>query len=141
MYRSEYKLDVRYYETDTMGIVHHSNYVRFFECGRNQMMKELGVPIEKMESENIMLPVVSVEIHYKAPSKMGDTLTVVTVIKKLPMAKIFMDQEIYNQRGELICYGTVVVGFIKADSRIPTRAPEGFIKILAPYFSEEEKKC
>ena len=99
MYKSEYKLDVRYYETDTMGIVHHSNYVRFFECGRNQMMKELGVPIEKMERENIMLPVVSVEIHYKAPSRMGDTLTVTTVIKKLPMAKIFMDQEIYNQRG------------------------------------------
>ena len=95
--------------------------------------------IEKMERENIMLPVVSVDIHYKAPSRMGDTLTVTTVIKKLPMAKIFMDQEIYNQRGELICYGTVVVGFIKADSRMPTRAPEEFLKILAPYFSEEEK--
>ena len=74
MYTSEIKLDVRYYECDQMGIVHHSNYVRFFECGRNQMMKELGIPIEKMEEENIMFPVVSVEIHFKLPSRRGDTL-------------------------------------------------------------------
>ena len=56
MYTSEIKLDVRYYECDQMGIVHHSNYVRFFECGRNQMMKELGIPIEKMEEDGTSVP-------------------------------------------------------------------------------------
>ena len=84
MYTSETKLDVRYYECDQMGIVHHSNYVRFFECGRNQMMKEIGIPIEKMEQENVMFPVVSVDIHFKLPSRMGDTLRVVTTLTKKP---------------------------------------------------------
>ncbi len=139
MYISEYKIDVRYYETDTMGIVHHSNYVRYFECGRNEMLKGLNMPIEVMERENYMLPVVSVDIHYKLPARMGDTLRVVTKLSKWPKAKIYLEQEIYNERKELICYGTVVVGFIKGDTRIPTRTPEFFLKNIEPYFTEDEK--
>ena len=48
MLKSELFLDVRYYETDQMGIVHHSNYVRYFECGRTAMLKELGLPLKTM---------------------------------------------------------------------------------------------
>ena len=44
-------LDVRYYETDLMGIVHHSNYVRYFECGRIAMLEDIGIPISKIEDE------------------------------------------------------------------------------------------
>ena len=74
MLKSELFLDVRYYETDQMGIVHHSNYVRYFECGRTAMLKELGLPLEKLEETGVMLPVVSVECRYKVPAKLGDTL-------------------------------------------------------------------
>ena len=137
MYTSECKLDVRYYECDQMGIVHHSNYVRFFECGRNQMMKELGIPIEKMEEVNIMFPVVSVDIHFKLPSRMGDTLKVVTTLTKKPQAKLVFDQRIFNQADELICYGTVIVGFISADKRIPIRAPKSFLEKIEAYFPED----
>ncbi|MBO7563177.1 MAG: acyl-CoA thioesterase [Bacteroidales bacterium] len=137
MYSSEVKLDVRYYECDQMGIVHHSNYVRFFECGRNQMMKELDIPIEKMEEQNIMFPVVSVDIHFKLPSRMGDTLRVVTTLTKKPMAKLLFDQKVYNQRDELVCFGTVVVGFISADRRMPIRAPKIFLEKIDAYFPED----
>ncbi len=136
MYTSEVKLDVRYYECDQMGIVHHSNYVRFFECGRNQMMKELDIPIEKMEEQNIMFPVVSVDIHFKLPSRMGDTLRVVTTLTKKPMAKLLFDQKVYNQRDELVCFGNVVVGFISADRRMPIRAPKIFLEKIDAYFPE-----
>lgn len=137
MYSSECKLDVRYYECDQMGIVHHSNYVRFFEFGRNQMMKELGIPIEKMEQENIMFPVVSVDIHFKLPSRMGDCLRVVTTLTKKPQAKLVFDQKIFNQKDELICFGTVIVGFISADRRIPVRAPKVFLEKIEAYFPED----
>lgn len=137
MYTSETKLDVRYYECDQMGIVHHSNYVRFFECGRNLMMKELGIPIEEMEKENVMFPVVSVDIHFKLPSRMGDTLRVVTTLTKKPQAKLIFDQRIFNQKDELICYGTVVVGFISADKRIPIRAPKSFLEKIEAYYPED----
>ena len=137
MYTSDVKLDVRYYECDQMGIVHHSNYVRFFECGRNQMMKELDIPIEKMEEQNIMFPVVSVDIHFKLPSRMGDTLRVVTTLTKKPMAKLLFDQKVYNQRDELVCFGNVVVGFISADRRMPIRAPKIFLEKIDAYFPED----
>ncbi|MBQ1748268.1 MAG: acyl-CoA thioesterase [Bacteroidales bacterium] len=136
MFTTETSLEVRYYECDQMGIVHHSNYVRFFECGRNQMMRELGIPIEQMEKENIMFPVVSIDIHFKLPSRMGDTLKVFTTLTKLPMAKLIFDQKITNQKGELLCFGTVTVGFISADKRIPIRAPKSFVDKVASYFPE-----
>ena len=137
MYTSETKLDVRYYECDQMGIVHHSNYVRFFECGRNQMMKEIGIPIEKMEQENVMFPAVSVDIHFKLPSRMGDTLRVVTTLTKKPQAKLVFDQRIFNQKDELVCYGTVIVGFISADKRMVIRAPQSFLEKIEAYFPED----
>ena len=71
MLKSELNLEVRYYETDQMGIVHHSNYIRYFECGRSQMLKELGLPMERIEADGVMTPVVSVECRYKAPARLG----------------------------------------------------------------------
>lgn len=139
MYTSELKLEIRYYETDLMGIVHHSNYVRFFECGRINLMKELGMPIEELESRGVMMPVSSVEIHYKLPSKMGETLRVVTTIKKWPLARLFNEQKIYNEKNELVCEGTVIVGFIDVKTRRPVRAPEFMLEKLAPHFSKEEQ--
>ena len=65
MIKTELELDVRYYETDQMGIVHHSNYIRYFECGRSDMMEKLGLPISEVERAGVVLPVVAVECRYK----------------------------------------------------------------------------
>ncbi|MBR3302991.1 MAG: acyl-CoA thioesterase [Bacteroidales bacterium] len=140
MFKTEYTLDVRYYETDTMGIVHHSNYLRYFECGRNQMMKELGIPIEVLERAGVMLPVVKVEICYKAPAYMGDSLKIVTTVNREPLAKIVLEQQIFNQKDELICYGAVTVGFIDSVTRRPVRVPQLFAEKIAPFFTNGEKK-
>lgn len=134
MILSETYIDVRYYETDLMGIVHHSNYVRYFECGRIAMLEEMGVPIPKIEESGIMLPVVSVECKYKLPTRMGDRLRVVSKVEKLPLAKMVIANEIYNQHNELVCCGTVVIGFIHSDTRRPTRAPEILLEKARQYF-------
>lgn len=127
-------LDVRYYETDLMGIVHHSNYVRYFECGRIAMLEDIGIPISKIEESGIMLPVVSVECHYKLPTKMGDRLRIVSKVEKMPLAKMVIKNEIYNKDGLLVCDGAVTIGFIHSDSRKPTRAPKIFTDIAEKYF-------
>ncbi len=134
MVSSETFLDVRYYETDLMGIVHHSNYVRYFECGRIDLLEKVGLPITEIEKAGIMLPVVSVECHYKLPTKMGDRLKIISRIGKLPLAKMVIENEIYNQNGELVCDGKVVLGFIHSDTRRPTRAPKALVERIAPYF-------
>lgn len=130
MMKSELFLDVRYYETDQMGIVHHSNYVRYFECGRTDMLKKMGLPIEKIEEAGVMLPVVSVECRYKVPARLGDTLRVVTSIDEVPRARLVIRNEVFNPSGQLVCEGSVVLGFIDAVSRRPVRCPEMLVKIF-----------
>ena len=74
----EVSFPVRYYETDQMAVVHHSNYIRYFEIARNQMMVDWGFPIERCENEyGVMIPIVSVECRFKLPARMGDVLTAV----------------------------------------------------------------
>ena len=130
MMNSELFLDVRYYETDQMGIVHHSNYVRYFECGRTAMLKEVGLPIEKIEEAGVMLPVVSVECRYRTPAKRGDTVRIVTAVDEVPRAKLVIRNEVYNQQGHLVCQGNVILGFIDASTRRPVRCPEMLVKIF-----------
>lgn len=130
MMTSELELDVRYYETDQMGIVHHSNYIRYFECGRSDMMQKAGLPIEKIEEAGIMLPIVSVECKYRRPAKMGDRLRVVSMVKDLPTAKMVIFSQVYNQNNELLCTGTVTLGFIDAATRRPVRCPQSILDVV-----------
>ena len=130
MVKSEHFLDVRYYETDQMGIVHHSNYIRYFECGRNAMLKEMDMPMEKVEASGVMMAVVAVDAKYKVPAKLGDTLRIVSIIDMPPTAKVVVKTEIYNQNEQLVCTGSVTLGFIDAMTRRPVRCPEALAEIF-----------
>ena len=130
MVKSEHFLDVRYYETDQMGIVHHSNYIRYFECGRNAMLKEMDMPMEKVEASGVMMAVVAVAAKYKVPAKLGDTLRIVSIIDTPPTAKVVVKTEIYNQNEQLVCTGSVTLGFIDAMTRRPVRCPEALAEIF-----------
>ena len=134
MIKTEHYLDVRYYETDQMGIVHHSNYIRYFECGRTDMLKKLGLPIERIEEAGVMLPVISVECKYKVPAKLGDTLKIVSVIDQIPRARLVIANEIYNPEGLLVCSGEVQLGFIDSRTRRPVRCPQMLVGIFEEHF-------
>lgn len=123
-------MDVRYYETDQMGIVHHSNYIRYFECGRNAMLKEMDMPMEKVEASGVMMAVAAVDAKYKVPAKLGDTLRIVSIIDTPPTAKVVVKTEIYNQNEQLVCTGSVTLGFIDAMTRRPVRCPEALAEIF-----------
>ena len=135
MMKSELFLDVRYYETDQMGIVHHSNYVRYFECGRTDMLKKVGLPIERIEEAGVMLPVVSVECRYKTPAVLGDTLRIVTSVDEVPRARLVIRNEVYNPSDQLMCEGSVTLGFIDSNTRRPVRCPEMLVKIFEEHIN------
>ena len=134
--KSELFLDVRYYETDQMGIVHHSNYVRYFECGRTDMLKKVGLPIERIEEAGVMLPVVSVECRYKTPAVLGDTLRIVTSVDEVPRARLVIRNEVYNPSDQLVCEGSVTLGFIDSNTRRPVRCPEMLVKIFEEHINK-----
>ncbi|MBR5862508.1 MAG: acyl-CoA thioesterase [Bacteroidales bacterium] len=136
MRKFEHFLDVRYYETDQMGIVHHSNYIRYFECGRMAMLEEVGLPMHKIEETGVMLPIISVECRYKWPAKLGDKLKIVSYFEELPRARFKVMSEVYNQDGKLLVDGSVSMGFIDSVTRRPMRCPENLLNIFAEYVKD-----
>ncbi len=145
MIQTECSIEVRYYETDLMGIVHHSNYIRYFEYGRIKMLEEIGLPISEIEGRGVMLPVVSTFCTYKTPSRMGDTLKIISSMESMPMAKMRIKTKILKESsanpltpqmeiGSVVAEGEVVIGFIKSDTRRPCRIPDYAAQIMEKYF-------
>ena len=117
---------VRYGETDQMGVVHHSNYLRYFEVARLEWLSVLGVSYASMEKEGLIMPVIDVKVTYKTPALFDDSLTIYIFLSELPRVKIIFSYEIKNQKGEIVCTGETTLAFLNAKTRKPVRCPEEF---------------
>lgn len=71
-----YERAVNYYETDQMGIVHHSNYIKWLEETRLALMEQIGLPYARMEAQGVLIPVLSASCEYRVPFRYGDTFQV-----------------------------------------------------------------
>ena len=117
---------VRYGETDQMGVVHHSNYLRYFEVARLEWLSALGVSYALMEKEGLIMPVIDVKVTYKIPALFDDSLTIYIFLRELPRVKIIFSYEIKNQKDEIVCNGETTLAFLNAKTRKPVRCPEEF---------------
>lgn len=88
---------INYYETDKMGIVHHSNYIRFLEEARCFYLDQIGLPYESLEKHGIMIPVLNVSCTYKNPVTFNDTLLIKVIIKDLSVVKMSVSYEVLNK--------------------------------------------
>ena len=96
-----------YYETDRMNVIHHSNYIRWFEEARINFMEKAGYPYDKMESAGIMLPVLSADCNYKNSIHFGDTVLIHTAISKFNGFKMELQYKIINKiTDELHAFGS-----------------------------------
>ena len=130
MKKSLTKTRVRYSETDQMGVVYHGNYAQFFELGRTEWLRKLGVTYKDMEISGIMLPVISLQCRFIKSAKYDDILTIETILIKKPMVKIEFDYSITNQNKELICTGNSVLAFMDMKTNKPTKCPEHLLTSL-----------
>ncbi|WP_036825963.1 acyl-CoA thioesterase [Polaribacter sp. Hel1_85] len=130
MKNSSTKTRIRYSETDQMGVVYHGNYAQFFELGRTEWLRSLGVTYKDMEISGIMLPVISLNCNFIKSALYDDVLTIKTILKKKPMVKIEFDYEIVNQNDELICTGNTTLAFMNSKTMKPTRCPDYLLKSL-----------
>ena len=126
----QYTTRVRYAETDQMGVVYHGNYAVFFEMGRVEWLRNMGVSYKSMEENGIMLPVVSLTMNYKKPARYDDVLTVKTIFKSQTSVKIEFDYEIYNETGELLTTGYSMLVFVNMKTGKPTLPPEYILEKL-----------
>ncbi len=125
-----FEMRVWYVDTDQMGIVHHSNYVRYYEAARSDLMRSLGVSYAEMESRGIMMPILEVHSKYLASAHFDEMIRVVISLEELPKARVTFHYEIYGESGRLLNTGSTVLGFMHSDTRRPTRAPQWFVEML-----------
>lgn len=98
-----YKHTVQYYETDKMGITHHSNYVRWMEEARVDYLDKIGWNFAKLESMGIVSPVTGLSVSYKAPSTFSDVVTIETSISEFKGVKLKLRYIMKNDEGKTIC--------------------------------------
>lgn len=91
-----YTRKVHYYETDQMGIVHHSNYIRWFEEARIDMLDKMGLPMDKIEQLGVQIPVLSVTCNYRNMTRFNDIVSVGLKIEKYNGIKMKISYEIRN---------------------------------------------
>ena len=118
------EIKVRYSETDQMGIVHHSNYLKFFEFARIEWLEKLKIPYQEIEKNKIILPVVNCELKFLKPLVFGDTFHVKVHCIKKPTSSIEFSYEIFNDSGEKTTEGKTLLAFLNSDSMRPVRCPE-----------------
>lgn len=94
----EYKRNINYYETDKMGVVHHSNYIRFLEEARCYWMRSVGMPFEILEENEITIPVLGVNCSYKYHVTFGDTIIIIPKITKFNGVRMTVEYDVIEEK-------------------------------------------
>ncbi|MBR2428666.1 MAG: acyl-CoA thioesterase [Alistipes sp.] len=126
----EHKIRVEYHHTDQMGVVHHSNYVKFFEAARTEWLRAIGLTYAEMEYRGVMMPIVEVNVKYKHPALYDELITVRAIVDEMPMARMVFRYEITGEDGREVATGSTTLGFIDRETRRPQRAPKWLLEVL-----------
>jgi acyl-CoA thioester hydrolase len=135
MIKNQTKIRVRYGETDQMGYVYYGNYAQYFEVGRVEWLRSLGVSYRGLEESGVMLPVIKLDIDYIKPAKYDDLLTITTTLSKKPLVKIEFDFEITNEKEELITSGMTRLVFMDMKKNKPIKGPHELLEKIHTHFN------
>jgi acyl-CoA thioester hydrolase len=124
---------VRYSETDRMGYCYYGNYAHYFEIGRVEALRSLGISYKALEDSGIMLPVSEYNVKYLSPSFYDDVLSIKTHLSEIKGARIYFDYTILNSDFKVIASAQTVLVFVSHHSMRPTGAPDLFTKLLHSY--------
>lgn len=134
MYSFETKIRVRYGETDQMGYMYYGNYAEFYEVGRVEMLRSLGMTYRSMEESGVMMPVLDMRCKYLKPALYDEEITVKVILDKMPGIKIHFRYELFNEQPQLINEGETTLVFIDIEKNKPCLPPADFLNRLKPYF-------
>lgn len=108
--------NAKYYETDQMAIVHHSNYIRWFEEARIDWLEQVGIPYDAMEARGIIIPVIGVTAEYKTMTRFKETVRIECRLESYNGVRFSVSYRVYNDKtGELRCTGTSSHCFLNRD--------------------------
>ena len=122
---------IYYEDTDAGGVVYYANYLKFFERGRTELLRERDIEQDVLLEKNIAFVVKKVELNYVKPALFNELLTVKTEILVCRKASLQFKQEIFNENGELLCAATTLIACINTLKVKPMAIPSEIIEVIS----------
>ncbi len=122
---------VRYADTDQMKFAYYGKFFEYFEQGRSDLLRAIGLPYREVEELGYFLPVIEAHAEYRRPARYDDLLSIVTMLRDVPVARIRIDYEVRTpEEQDPIATGYTIHSFINARTGRPGRAPGQFLEAI-----------
>ena len=138
MITSENVIQVRYDEVDKMGYVYHGNYAKYYHISRTELLRKVGICDRELESQNIILPVIEMNISYIKPVYYDDLITIRTRLLELPKTRMKFQHEVINKDDEIINIASSTLVFVDSNTRKPMIIPEIILNKLEAYLKNKK---
>ncbi len=126
---------VLYAETDKMGYLYHGHYITYYEVGRVELFRSIGLSYKDMEDRlGIIMPVMSLQSRFLRPATYDERIAIKTEMRKMPESDVTIHCELFNENDQLINQGSVKLCFINAQSLERVEAPSAWLNPIKPYF-------
>lgn len=117
MLTGEIQVRVRYAETDRMGLLHHANYLVYFEQARTELLRQQGRTYKDMEAEGFFLVLAKVEVKYRAPAHYDDLLTIRTTVTRTSPVRLEHRYEVLRD-GKLLAEGSTTLACVDREGKL-----------------------
>jgi acyl-CoA thioester hydrolase len=134
MYESTTEIRVRYGETDRMGFLYHGHYATYYEIGRTESFRQLGLTYLSMEEKGVIMPVTDLSMKFLAPALYDEIITVKTTVSTIPAVRMIVNAELMGPSGVIINRSEVKLTFLDAKNKSIMTAPQYLLDLLNPYF-------
>jgi acyl-CoA thioester hydrolase len=122
---------VRYADTDQMKFVYYGKFFEYFEQGRSDLLRSIGLPYSHIEEMGFLLPVIEAHASFKRSAHYDDLLHVITYLRDVPVARVRLDYEVFKDgEKEPLADGYTIHTFVNAKTVKPTRAPAQFLEVV-----------
>ena len=118
MLTGDIQIRVRYAETDRMGLLHHANYLVYFEQARTELLRSLGSNYKDLEDQGFLLVLTKVEVKYRSPAYYDDVLTIRTTVTRTTPVRLEHKYEVFNEAGKLLAEGATTLACIDKEGKI-----------------------
>ena len=134
MYISKVQVRVRYADTDRMGYLYHGHYPAYYEIGRTEALRNIGIIYKELEDSGIMMPVIEMNIKYIKPVHYDTLLTIETLVNELPEVRIKFNYKLLNEDNVLMNEAKTILIFFDSQKQKPCRVPDNVLNQLKQYF-------
>jgi acyl-CoA thioester hydrolase len=117
-----------------MGYVYNGNYAQYYEVGRVEMLRSIGMTYGSMEESGVMMPLLELNSKFIKPAFYDQEITIKTTVKDLPGVRIYFTYELFNEAGELINLGATTLVFFDMVKKRPCAPPQNFMDRMLEYF-------